>query len=58
MYRDYERVKALEEILDKINIQIASCIDEDKLVDLHIYMEEVKERINFAYQDEEESYAE
>jgi len=52
MYRDYENPRVLEERLRDINERIKNCYDEYELLDLCAERDEIKERINFAYQDE------
>ena len=68
MFRVYENPRNLEEALKKKqeeydNLRLAACIAppsdfvQDKLLDLHNEIEELKQRVNFAWQDEEYSEA-
>lgn len=53
MYRQYENPHTLEEQLKELQAQYAAETDEDVLIDLAQEIEELKERINFAWQDDE-----
>ena len=57
MYRNYENVYKLEEILNDLrreyNDALEGDADEETLYDLYCAIENIKERINFAWQDEE-----
>lgn len=57
MYRQYENPRALEEELEalknEIAIAIAEGIDGEELSDMYFREADLKERINFAWQDEE-----
>ena len=60
MYRQYENPHGLEERLAKLQEKFAALpspdedgFDMDECVDLHEEIEELKERINFAYADAE-----
>lgn len=57
MYRQYENPWELEEELSKLEYELsmAECDDADIdiIVDIKIEIEELKDRINFAWQDEE-----
>ena len=53
MYRQYENPYALEEQLAELKAQRANATDEYELMGLDESIAELKDRINFAYQDEE-----
>lgn len=57
MYRQYENPHTLEERLKKLQSRRAALIltpeTEAELMDLDIEIHELKERINFAWQDDE-----
>ena len=57
MYRQYENPykleKELEELKEEYSAAIEENADEDILIDLSIAISELKERINFAWQDDE-----
>lgn len=58
MYRQYENPRALEDELAKVKAEfddiVTMCkVDDDTLEYYHEKMGELKDRINFAYQDEE-----
>lgn len=57
MYRQYENPWALEEELSRLEYELsmAECDDADidVIVDIKIEIEELKDRINFAWQDNE-----
>lgn len=64
MYRQYEDPRKLEKMLEDARTQLEAAKQEDpdnvdRLVDLHQEVESLKERVNFAWQDEEydEQYA-
>lgn len=58
MYRQYENPYALEERLKELKeeyrIAIAENADEERLIDIACDIAELEERINFAWQDDEE----
>lgn len=64
MYRHYENPHKLEEMLESAERTLQELkqegADDDALVDAYLWVEELKDRINFAWQDEEydEMYAE
>lgn len=51
--RSYEDPRTLENELEELNKRIESENDESTLVDLYIERNELEERINFAWQDNE-----
>lgn len=53
MYRQYENPHSLEEQLKKVNEQILNCTDDGELEYLYEERADLKERINFAWQDDE-----
>ena len=57
MYRQYENPnvleKQLEELKKEYNMAVKNNADEDTLINLHMDIEELEERINFAWQDDE-----
>ncbi|MBQ5373524.1 MAG: hypothetical protein IIU51_03090, partial [Bacteroidaceae bacterium] len=58
MYRQYENPRALEDELAKVKAEFDDLatmtkMDDDTLYYYHEKMAELKDRINFAYQDEE-----
>lgn len=53
MYRQYENPFKLEDQLKELQAQYAAETDEDVLIDLAQEIEELKDRINFAWQDDE-----
>jgi len=53
MYRQYEDARALKERLERVKEEFERETDEDRRIDLHETIEELEERINFAWQDEE-----
>lgn len=53
MYRQYENPYTLEEQLAELKVQRANATDEDEIMSLDESIAELKNRINFAYQDEE-----
>lgn len=57
MYRQYENPYKLEKELKELKEEYYAAIedqaDEDTLIDLQISIAELKERINFAWQDDE-----
>ena len=59
MYRQYENPHKLETQLAEVEERIANCTDECELEYLYQDRADLKERINFAWQDDEydEDYA-
>jgi hypothetical protein len=59
MYRQYENPYTLEKRLEELEERRAKCTDEYELEGLDQDIAELKERINFAWQDDEydEDYA-
>lgn len=53
MYRDYEDARALAKQLSALTARMAKCTDDDERYRLHLEIEEVKDRIRFAWDDEE-----
>ena len=57
MYRQYEDPRALQKMVEqaqeKYNRRIAEGADEEERLDLYNDIEDLKERENFAWQDEE-----
>ena len=53
MYRQYEDPRELEDQLKELQARYESETDEDVLIDLAQEIEELKDRINFAWQDDE-----
>lgn len=53
MYRSYEDPGLLEAQLAELKEAYARETDEDRLIDLAIEIEDLKQRINFAWQDDE-----
>ena len=58
MYRQYENPYELEKMLEKLKKEYDNAIktnaDEETLIYLHFEIDDLEERINFAYQDQEE----
>lgn len=58
MYRQYENPWSLQERLEAAERALsdaqAAGDDEERLIDLHREVEELRERVNFAWQDEYE----
>ena len=58
MYRQYEKPNTLKEALSNLKreyqIALENNADEEKLISLHDDIENLEERLNFAYQDMEE----
>lgn len=52
MYRDYEDPKKLQRLLDEARYRLIGA-DPLEEIDIHEEIEELTQRINFAYQDEE-----
>lgn len=52
MYRDYEDPKKLQRLLDEARYRLIGA-DPYEEIDIHEEIEELEQRINFAYQDEE-----
>ena len=53
MYRQYESPFKLQDQLEELLARRAAETDEDALIDLDIDIAELRERINFAWQDDE-----
>jgi hypothetical protein len=55
MYRAYENPVALQKMLEDAERRLsdAQAAGDDDLVDLYIEVEELRERVNFAWQDDE-----
>lgn len=53
MYRQYENPFKLQDQLEELKSRRAAETDEDVLIDLDIEIAELKDRINFAWQDDE-----
>lgn len=53
MYRSYEDPHRLEKLLEEIENEILHTTDEDRLIDLYIEREEMRDRIRFAWDDDE-----
>lgn len=65
MYRQYEDPMKLEKMLEEVKSELETAKtknpdDDDRLIDLYNEIESLKERINFAWQDDEydEQYSE
>ncbi len=58
MYRQYEKPNTLKEALTNLKreyrIALENNADDETLISLHDDIENLKERLNFAYQDMEE----
>ena len=58
MYRQYEKPNTLKEVLTNLKreyqIALENNADDETLINLHDDMEDLKQRLNFAYQDMEE----
>ena len=58
MYRQYEKPNTLKESLANLKreykLALENNADDETLISLHDNMEDLKERLNFAYQDMEE----
>lgn len=58
MYRQYEKPDTLKEALANLKCEYKLALennaDEETLISLHDNIEDLKERLNFAYQDMEE----
>lgn len=57
MYRQYENPHTLQTQLDELQKEFAECSkteDIENLIDLQESIEELKQRINFAWQDMED----
>ena len=58
MYRQYEKLNTLKETLTNLKreyqIALENNADNETLISLHDDIEDLKERLNFAYQDMEE----
>ncbi len=57
MYRQHENSCKLEKEFKKLKEEYQNTVnedaDEDTLISLHFQIEDMRERLNFAYQDEE-----
>ena len=53
MYRAYENPNKLEDQLAELKARRANATDDDEIMSLNESIAELKDRINFAYQDEE-----
>ena len=55
MYRAYENPVALQKMLEDAERRLSDAQEagDDDLVDLYIEVEELRERVNFAWQDDE-----
>ena len=57
MYRQYENPNTLEKQLEKLKEEHCTVreneVDEDTLINLHMQIAELEERVNFAWQDDE-----
>lgn len=58
MYRQYEKPNTLKEALTNLKreykLALENNADEEMLISLHDNIEDLEERLNFAYQDMEE----
>lgn len=58
MYRQYEKPNTLKEALTNLKseykLALENNADEETLISLHDSIEDLEERLNFAYQDMEE----
>lgn len=58
MYRQYEKPNTLKEALTNLKreyqIALENNADDETLINLHDDIEDLKQRLNFAYQDMEE----
>lgn len=58
MYRQYEKPNTLKETLTNLKreykLALENNADEEMLISLHDSIEDLEERLNFAYQDMEE----
>lgn len=56
MYRQYEDPAKIQKLLDKAKTRLNAAIDagQDDIIDLHEEVADLEERLNFAWQDEEE----
>lgn len=56
MYRQYEDPAMLEELLDRLDIEMQDAIahdDEERQISIAEEIAEVRDRLNFAWQDDE-----
>lgn len=53
MYRSYENPEALKKELEALQHEFTAATDDETRLSLHDEIEEIKERLNFAYQDQE-----
>lgn len=56
MYRQYENPWSLEDQLKELQARMANTTDEDELIALGEQEAELRDRINFAWQDDEYDY--
>lgn len=56
MYRQYEDPAKIQKLLDEAKTRLNAAIDagQDDIIDLHEEVADLEERLNFAWQDEEE----
>lgn len=56
MYRQYEDPAKIQKLLDEAKTRLNAAIDagQDDIIDLHENVVDLEERLNFAWQDEEE----
>ncbi len=53
MFRQYENPHKLQEQLEELQLRYNQCDDDDERIDLYLAISEMKDRINFAWQDDE-----
>ena len=53
MYRDYESPRSLENQIRELYQRMHNSTSEDEQISLHEAIEELEQRANFAWQDEE-----
>lgn len=53
MFRQYENPHKLQEQLEELQLRYNQCDDDDERIDLYLAISELKDRINFAWQDDE-----
>ena len=53
IYRQYENPYVLEQRLEELKERRAKCTDEYELYEIDMDIAELKDRINFAWQDDE-----
>ena len=56
MYRQYEIEKKLEELKEEYCTAIEKHMDENTLINIQCDIAELEDKINFAWQDDEEEY--